>query len=93
MPANPKYLSSPRQRALKISAGVLGGFILALALQLAIGAYLDNKGSMVITSAFLTFFLWVGLMAGAFLFRNGWHAWGIYLLGILACSGLIYLGL
>lgn len=90
MPAKQKYLSSPEQRALKISAGILGGFLLAMALHLVVGALIENKGVMVITSACSTFLLWILFMILAFLFKNGWKAWGIYLLGIGLCAAIIY---
>lgn len=92
MPAKTEYLSSPGQRFLKITAGILGGFLLAMAIQLAIANFTEDKGPMIMTSTFSTFFLWILFMILAFLFRNGWQAWGAYLLGILICSGVIYLG-
>jgi len=91
MPAKKEYLSSGGQRALKVSAGIIGGFALAMAIHLVVGAWIENKGVMVITSAFSTFFVWVLFMILAFLFKNGWQAWGVYLLGIGICAGLIYL--
>ena len=89
MPAKTDHLSTPRQRALKVSAG-LGGFILAVAIHLTIGALVEDKGPVVITSAYSTFFLWVALMVLAFWFKNGWRAWGVYLLGTALCAGIIY---
>lgn len=93
MPAKQEYLSSPGQRALKVSAGILGGFLLAIALHLVIGAFVENKGVLVITSAYSTFFFWILFMILAFLFKNGWRAWGAYLLGIGICAGIIFLAL
>ncbi|MEM6317835.1 MAG: hypothetical protein AAF960_09195 [Bacteroidota bacterium] len=93
MPAKTQYLSSPKQRALKITAGIIGGYVLAMAFQLAIGAWLTDKAPMIITSAYASFFLWVGLMIVAFLAKNGWRIWGIYL-GMTAVFGvIIYLGM
>lgn len=92
MPANTKYLSSKGQRVLKVTAGIFGGFALAMAMQMAVGAVIENKGVLVITSAYFSFFLWVLFMILAFLFRNGWKAWAVYLLGILVCSAIIYWG-
>lgn len=91
MPAKTEYLSSPGQRALKISAGLLGGFLLAIAVHLAIGVFMEDKGPMIMTSTYTTFFLWIFLMIIAFLFRNGWKAWGLYLLGVAICGGIIFL--
>ncbi|MEM1321130.1 MAG: hypothetical protein AAGG75_12825 [Bacteroidota bacterium] len=90
MPAKQEYLSGRGQRALKVSAGILGGFLLAVAIHLVIGAAVEDKGVVVITSAYSTFFLWVLFMILAFLFKNGWKAWGTYLLGIAICAALIY---
>ncbi|MEM0998954.1 MAG: hypothetical protein AAGN35_17985 [Bacteroidota bacterium] len=90
MPANPKYLSSRTHRILKITGGILGGFMVTMALHLLIGAMLENKSPLVITTAFSAFFVWVGTMVVAFLFRNGWKLWGVYLSITLVCSVLIY---
>ncbi|MEM9990825.1 MAG: hypothetical protein AAF738_03620 [Bacteroidota bacterium] len=90
MPAQQKYLSSTRQRILKISAGILGGFILSMALHLVVGAFIEDKGVMIITSAYSAFLVWILFMILAFLFKNGWYAWGTYLLATGICAGLIY---
>jgi hypothetical protein len=42
--------------------------------------------------AFSGFILWVVLMIVAFLAKNGWKIWGIYLLLTLIFCGIIYLG-
>lgn len=92
MPANPKYLSSPGQRALKISAGLLGGYLLSTSLHL-VAALLPEIGiNLLVSGTFSGFLLWVVFMVLAFLARNGWTVWGIYLLlslifGFIAYSG------
>ncbi|MEM8527676.1 MAG: hypothetical protein AAGG68_23745 [Bacteroidota bacterium] len=91
MPAKQQYLSTKGQRALKVSAGILGGFLLANALHLVVGSLLENKAVVVITSAYSIFFFWILFMILAFTFKNGWKVWGIYLLGIAICSGIIFL--
>ncbi|WP_019039288.1 hypothetical protein [Psychroflexus tropicus] len=93
MPANKKYLSSPGQRVLKISAGILGGYLLTMLFHNAIGIHLNYKGAIALTSAFSAFFMWVALMIFAFVSKNGWKIWGIYLALILVCGIIIYLGL
>ncbi|MEM6398285.1 MAG: hypothetical protein AAF741_18180 [Bacteroidota bacterium] len=93
MPAKKKYLSSPGQRVLKITAGILGGYMLTSGIHLAIGAHLEEKGALIITSAYTSFFVWIGLMIAAFYFKNGWPAWGTYLLATAVCAGIIYLGM
>ncbi|MEM1327754.1 MAG: hypothetical protein AAGI23_17465 [Bacteroidota bacterium] len=91
MPAKQQYLSSTGQRALKVSAGILGGFLLASALHLVIGALAKDKSIIIMTSAFSTFFVWIFLMIMAFTFKSGWKAWGVYLLGIIICGGIIFM--
>ncbi len=93
MPANQKYLSSTGQRWLKITAGIIGGYLVTMLLHNAIGIHLTNKGGIALTSAFSAFFMWVGLMVWAFMSKSGWKIWGIYLLIISVCSLIIYLGL
>ncbi|MEM1123462.1 MAG: hypothetical protein AAGJ18_23690 [Bacteroidota bacterium] len=77
MPAKNQYLSPTKQRALKIIAGI--SYLLAMSFQLAISAWLTNKAPMITTSVYASIFLWVGLMIVAFLAKNGWRIWGIYL--------------
>ena len=93
MPANKKYLSTSGQRWLKITAGIIGGYIVTMLFHNAIGIHLTYKGAIALTSAFSAFFMWVGLMIWAFMSKNGWKIWGIYLLIIGICSVIIYLGL
>lgn len=88
MPANPKHLSSTGQRILKITAGILGGFILTILFHNTIGAVLEEKGVIIMTSAYSSFILWAALMVVAFLAKNGWKIWGVYLC-LIAVFGLI----
>ncbi|MEM1337976.1 MAG: hypothetical protein AAF717_07610 [Bacteroidota bacterium] len=90
MPANPKHLSSPGQRVLKVTAGIIGGFIVSILFHNAIGSLLENKGALIITTAYSAFLVWALLLALAFMFKNGWKAWGIYLLLILVFGTIIY---
>ncbi|HRP56667.1 hypothetical protein [Agriterribacter sp.] len=92
MPANPKYLSSPGQRVLKISAGLLGGYMLSATIHLVIALIPGIGISLLVSGTFSVFLLWVVFMILAFLARNGWLIWGIYLLltlvfGVIAYSG------
>lgn len=91
MPANPKHLSSPGQRILKITAGFLGGLILTIFIHNAIGAILKDKGWLIITSAYSSFIMWVTLLVIAFLSKNGWKTWGIYLILISVFATIIFL--
>lgn len=93
MPAKAKYLSTSGERALKVSAAILGGYILTMAIQLAVGSIIEDKAVMVITSAYSSFFLWVFFMIVAFLFDKAWKPWLYYLLGTGVCAIIIYLNL
>lgn len=91
MPANKKHLTqSPLQRILKITAAILGGYIVTLSLQLLLVHYLSKK-DVLITMKFMCYIIWVGLMIIAFLSKNGWKTWGWYLLiSLLLLSPIIY---
>lgn len=92
MPANKKYLSSPGQRALKISAGLIGGYMLSTAVHLALAVVPGMGFNLLVSGTFTGFFLWAVCMVLAFLARNGWKVWAIYLcltfiLGLIAFYG------
>ena len=91
MPANPKYLSSNWQRFAKITAGFLGGYFVTISFHLAI-SFIFNHVNVIITSSFSGFILWSVLMIIAFLAKNGWKIWGIYLLITVLFSIVVYLG-
>ncbi|MBX3240957.1 MAG: hypothetical protein KIT80_15735 [Chitinophagaceae bacterium] len=82
MPANKKYLSTPRQRILKVSAAILGGYLVTTSFHLFLLLFLDKK-NVLITMFFSTYILWATLMVFAFLSKNGWKIWGWYLLASL----------
>jgi len=79
MPANKKYLSSPGQKVLKVSAALLGGYMVTSALHLFLLLFLDKK-TVLVTMFFSTYILWAVLMIFAFLAKSGWKIWGWYLL-------------
>lgn len=92
MPANPKYLTQSKwQRFAKISAAILGGYLVSVSFHLALASWF-NHVNIIITMAFTGFILWVALMIMAFLAKNGWKIWGIYLLLTLLFYSLIHLG-
>lgn len=92
MPANPKYLTQSKgQRFLKITAAILGGYLVTASFHLALAAWFD-KATIIITMGFSGFILWVILMIFGFLAKNGWKIWGLYLLLTLTFSLLFYLG-
>lgn len=92
MPANKKYLTaSPWQKAAKLTAGFIGGFILSSAFHTAVAAWW-GRAEVVATSGFSLFLLWAGLMIVAFFAKNGWKLWGLYILASSLFAGLTYLG-
>jgi len=91
MPANTKYLSSGGQRFLKTSAGILGGFMITILFHNAIGSMLESKGGLIITTGYTSFILWAALMVVAFMVKNGWKIWAIYVLTIVLLGVVIYL--
>lgn len=91
MPANKKHLSSGGQRFLKITAGIIGGLILTILFHNALGVLLEDKGWLIITSAYSSFILWAVFMIFAFLAKSGWKIWGTYLLLIIIFGTIIYL--
>ena len=92
MPANPKYLTQSKlQRFAKITAAILGGYFVSISFHLALAAWF-NRANILMTMAFSGFILWVALMVVAFLAKNGWKIWGIYILITLFFSLFIYLG-
>lgn len=91
MPANKKYLSSTGQRILKITAGVLGGFLVTIFFHNAIGSLLEEKAGLIITTAYTSFIMWALLMVIAFLSKNGWKVWGLYLLLTLVFGIILFL--
>lgn len=80
MPANKKHLTrSPWQRFTKITAGILGGYLVTVSFHMALAKFF-NKADIMITMAFSGFMIWVACMICAFLFKKGWMAWIVYLL-------------
>lgn len=78
MPANKKYLSSPFQRFLKITAGFFAGYMLMLAFHNFMTLFCERK-NIVMLSGFSGYIIWAILLLLAFLSKNGWYIWGIYL--------------
>jgi len=79
MPANKKYLSSPTQRLVKITAGFIGGYMVMLSFHLLL-THIFAKQNVVITAYLTGYILWAVLLLLSFLAKNGWKIWGIYLL-------------
>lgn len=80
MPANKKYLTtSPLQRTLKITAALIGGYMVSVAFHQFLMLFLPKK-DMHITMHFSVYIMWAVLMILAFLAKSGWKIWGWYLL-------------
>ena len=90
MPARNEYLTSPGQRALKLSAGIVGGYLLSTAFHLFLAVLTPFRDQVLLSSTFTFFPCWVGLMILAFLARNGWNIWGIYLISSAVLFGITY---
>lgn len=92
MPANTKYLNkSPWQQFAKISAGIIGGYLIAALFHMCLSLLLPNPKEVLITSTITIFIVWCILLIVPFLFKNGWKAWLLYLLTIIILFGVYYL--
>ena len=91
MPANPKYLSqSKSQRFAKITAAILGGYLVSISFHLALASFF-NQTNIIITMTFSAFILWVVLMILAFIAKNGWKIGLVYLLISAILFGLVHI--
>ncbi len=92
MPANKKYLTkSLSQRIAKISAGLIGGYMVTVSLHLGL-SYWTNHVNVLLTLRFGGFILWAGLLVLAFIGKNGWKTWALYLIITFVFSVMIYFG-
>lgn len=81
MPANKKYLTkSGWHKFAKISAGILGGYLISALFHMCLPLYLPSPKEVLITSIFTIFLVWSILLVLPFLFKNGWKAWLTYLI-------------
>lgn len=93
MPANKKYLTtSSWQRFAKISAGIVGGYIISALLHIALAYWLPNPEMVLITSIYTLYIVWAAIIIMSFLAKNGWKLWAFYLAIIIVLSVLIYFG-
>lgn len=70
----------------------MGGYLLSTTLHLA-AALVPNIGiNLMVSGTFSGFLLWVLFMVLAFLARNGWVVWGIYLSLSLIFGLIAYYG-
>jgi len=93
MPANPKYLNkSPWHQFAKISAGIIGGYIISALFHMCLPLWLPSSKNILISSIFTLFIVWCACLIIPFLFKNGWKAWLLYIILIIILFGMYYLG-
>lgn len=80
MPANKKYLTrSPWIRLSKILAGTVGGYTVMLSFHVLLTSFLP-KDEVVITAFISGYILWAFLLLWAFIGKNVWRVWLVYIL-------------
>lgn len=90
MPANPKYLSTPKQRFGKVTAAILGGYLASMSILVTFGKIMTNKASFVSTSLYGSWLVWVGFMVCAFMFKKTWKVWALYLGVVILFAGISF---
>ena len=91
MPANPKYLSSGPDRAAKITAGLIGGYLLSAMFHYVLGLLVENKAAVVATSVYTLYMLWMVFFIIPFMMKSGVKAWVYYLVAIVLLVTIAYL--
>ena len=92
MPANKKYLiKSPWTRFSKLLAAILGGFMVSIAIHLALGLWIDLH-LVLVTSIFSVFIIWTVLMLAVYWIKSPLKAWVVILITLIICGAAIYLG-
>jgi len=90
MPANPKHLTqSGWQRFAKITAGIIGGYLITVLLHMCFALLMPFHKEALITSILTLFMLWCVFTLIPFLFKSGWKAWLLYL-GIIFILLIVY---
>ncbi|MGV3686173.1 MAG: hypothetical protein ACO1NS_11135 [Daejeonella sp.] len=80
MPANKKYLTkSPWLRFSKILAGAAGGYTVMFSFHMLLTKVFPQE-NVIATSFFTGYLLWAVLLLFAFLAKNVWKVWAVYLL-------------
>jgi hypothetical protein len=93
MPANSKYLNqSPWQQFAKISAGLIGGYIISALLHMCLVLWLPNPKEVLTTSIYTIFIVWGALLVVPYLFKNGWKVWILYLIISIILYVIYYFG-
>lgn len=89
MPAKSKYLSFGRKRFSRVLAAILGGYLVAMLIHLAIAKNIANNDAILISITFSGFLLWAILMVVFFLIEKTWLTWLIIAVISALCLALI----
>ena len=93
MPANPKYLNkNPWQQFAKITAGLIGGYIITALFHMSLALWIPNGKEILITSIYTFYLVWCTLIIVPYLFKNGWKTWALYIIVALALYIVYYFG-
>lgn len=93
MPANTKYLTtSSWQQFAKITAGIIGGYIISALFHMSLALWLPNPKEVLITSIYTHYIVWTALLIVPYLFKNGWKAWGVYIVVAILLYIAFYFG-
>ena len=93
MPANSKYLTNHKgHRFAKISAGILGGFLITAGTMLAIASWTKAPKNIFISFVYLIYIEWCALILVAFLFKSGLKCWAWYGATIMLLAAIYLLG-
>ncbi|MFD2148257.1 hypothetical protein [Mucilaginibacter antarcticus] len=90
MPANKKYLNKSGWTKLsKILAGTVGGYLVTISFHAAL-TRLFPLDRVMVTSFITGYLLWATLLLFAFLIKQAWKTWAIYV-GLIALFSGLYL--
>ncbi|MFV0249351.1 MAG: hypothetical protein ACK5H1_10405 [Tenacibaculum sp.] len=92
MPANSKYLTkSAWQKFAKISAGLVGGYIISVLFHMVLILLIPAHHEMLVTTIFSFVIVWGIMLLIPYLFTNGLKAWGLYIVIIIILYLLYFL--
>jgi hypothetical protein len=78
MPANKKYLSSGGQQAIRFLTAFIGGLLITSTLFACLSYWLPDYKTVVVTSVYGFFPIWLVLMLLPYLFRKAWKGLVLY---------------
>lgn len=90
MPANSKYLTTRGQRAIKITTGLIGGYLVSATFHLLMASFPVTRDIVIILSSFSFFIVWAGLLLLVFLAKNAWNALLLYLVLTVVFGGAFW---